>query len=94
MELNPSRHVPRSHRIHFEGTPASGKIVVRCPSECCFTLLKTSQGWVAVTGNGFGRSILPMITSHANPYVVYLRSVSALWGSFSATDAETLLMSV
>lgn len=80
MELNPSRHVPRSHRIHFEGNPASGKIEVRCPSETEFTMVRTEAGWVVVLGGGFPQSIHPRIRPHSNPYIVYLRAVNALWG--------------
>jgi hypothetical protein len=80
MQLKPSRHVPRSHRIHFEGSPKSGKINVRCPSETEFTLIRSDAGWVVTLGSGFARSIHPRVRPHRNPYITYLRAVKVLWG--------------
>lgn len=80
MQVKPSRHVPRSHRVHFEGSPASGRIVVRCPSEQDFNLVKTAKGWVVTLGSGFMSCIYPKVQPNRNPFIVYLSAVKALWG--------------
>ncbi len=81
MELKTSRHVPRAHRIHFEGNPESGRIEVRCASEQDFTMVRTEAGWVVILGSGFPQSVHPGIRPHSNPYIVYLRAVKVLWGT-------------
>lgn len=77
-ELQPSRHIPRAHRIQFAGSPQSGLVEVRCPSETDFDLVRLSDGWVSVaTGEGF-RSVLP-VPKQPSAYLAYIAAVSLLW---------------